>query len=151
MIQHLLQAFLPKQHLMAVWLSRAIIVLYHRFCHIKDVRRKIVIWIIYNNVATETKRLQENMFALENLAYSENLAPPCSSENSSPPLIVKAPLSCWNLAPIAFFRALPPPFTRGEWGGGAFYGENGMNPLGMLPIQQNVCTKGPEGKCFYPM
>ena len=43
MIQHLLQAFLPKQHLMAVWLSRAIIVLYHRFCHIKDVRRKIVI------------------------------------------------------------------------------------------------------------
>ena len=117
MVQHLLQAFLPKQHLMAVWLSRAIIVLYHRFCHIKDVRRKIVIWIIYNNVATETKRLQENMFALENLAYSENLAPPCSSENSSPPLIVKAPLSFWNLAPIAFFRALPPPFTRGEWGG----------------------------------
>ena len=37
------------------------------------------------------------MFALENLAYSENLAPPCSSENSSPPLIVKAPLSFWGV------------------------------------------------------
>ena len=68
------------------------------------------------------------MFALENLAYFENLAPPCSSENSS-----------------------PPSFYQGRVGGGAFYGENGMNPLGMLPIQQNVCTKGPEGKCFYPM
>ena len=42
-IQHLLQAFLPKQDLMAVWLYRAMIDLCQEFCYIKDIRVHIVI------------------------------------------------------------------------------------------------------------
>ena len=30
-------------------------------------------------------------------------------------------------------------------------GENGGNPLGILPIPQNVWSKGPEDTYFYPM
>ena len=37
------------------------------------------------------------MVAFENLAPSKNLAPICPSENSAPTLIVRSPLSFWNL------------------------------------------------------
>ena len=60
------------------------IVLCQVFCNIKDIRIYIVIWIINNNVVTETTRLQKNMVALENLAPSKNLTPSCPSENSAP-------------------------------------------------------------------
>ena len=100
-MQHLLQAFLPKQHLMVVWLNRAMIVLCEGFCYIKDIRIYIVIWIIYNNVATEITCLQKNMVALQNLALSENSA---ALWIHPPP-----PLSFWNLAPKAIFFSAPPP------------------------------------------
>ena len=83
-MQHLLQAFLTKQNLIVVWLNKAIIDLCQGFCSIKDIRVYIVIWIIYKNVATEIAWLQKNMAALQNLAPSENLSPPCPSENSAP-------------------------------------------------------------------
>ena len=75
-MQHLLQAFLPKQYLMIVWLYRTIIVLSQRFCYIKAIRIYIVIWVIYNNVPTEITRLQKNIVAPQNIALSEDLAPP---------------------------------------------------------------------------
>ena len=76
-MQHLLQAFLPKQHLMVVWLNRAMTVLYQEFYYIKDIRKYIVTWTINNNVATEIIRFQKNMVASSReLAPSENLTHP---------------------------------------------------------------------------
>ena len=63
--------------------------------------------IINNNVATGIKHLQKNMVALENLASSENLAPPA-------PLRIQPPLPPNNKAPTQL-----PPFCLGE---AAFYG-----------------------------
>ena len=110
-MHHLLHAFLPKQHLIVVWLNRAMIALCQGFCCVKDIRIYIVIWIINNNVATEMTCLQENMIALKNLGPSENLAPTCPFENSVP-LDSKAPLSFCNPAPKAIFFS-PPFFARG--------------------------------------
>ena len=88
-MQHLLQAFLPKQHLMVVWLNRVIIILCLRFCYIKDIRIYIMIWIIHSNVATKITHLQKNIVALKK--------PTTPSPDS------KVPLSFWNLAPKATF------------------------------------------------
>ena len=115
-MQHLLQAFLPKQHLMIIWLNRAMTVLCQGFCYIKVIRIYIEIWIIYNNFASEITRLQQNMVALKNLASSENLAPPA-------PLRIqlhansKALLRFWNVASKArFFQPPHPTFARGQRG-----------------------------------
>ena len=72
--------------------------------------------MINNNVATEITRLEKNMAALQNLAASENLALSCHSENSAP-LILRSPLSFWNLAPKTIFF-LVPPLVLGGWGEG---------------------------------
>ena len=107
-MQNLLQAFLPKQHLMIIWLNRAMTVLCQGFCYIKVIRIYIEIWII--------TRLQQNMVALKNLASSENLAPPA-------PLRIqlhansKALLRFWNVASKArFFQPPHPTFARGQRG-----------------------------------
>ena len=116
-MQHLLQAFLPKQNLMVVWLNRTMIDLCQGFCYIKDIRVYIVIWIIYKNVATEITWLQKNMVALQNLAPSKNLAPPCPSENSAPswkwgpPQVLKS-------SPQSHIFFTPPPLLQGGGGGG---------------------------------
>ena len=68
--------------------------------------------MINNNVATEITRLEKNMAALQNLAPSENLALSCHSENSAP-LILRSPLSFWNLAPKTIFFFSPPSCARG--------------------------------------
>ena len=91
-----------KKHLLFVLLNRAMIVLCQGFCYIKGIRIHIVIWIIRiinNTVATDITRLQKNMVALKNLASSENLAPPSTSENSVPasPLDSKAPPSAFEI------------------------------------------------------
>ena len=49
-MQHLLQAFLPKQNLMVVWLNRAMIDLCQGFCYIKDIRVYIGIHSDMNNL-----------------------------------------------------------------------------------------------------
>ena len=59
----------------------------------------------YNNVATEITRLQKNMAALETLASTKNLAPPCPSENSGPPDSKPSPLPHKAI----FFSAPPSP------------------------------------------
>ena len=95
---HLLQVFLLKQHLMVVWLNWAIIVLCQRFCYINDIRIHVVIWIIYKMLPqkAERTRLQKSIVALQNLALSGNLAPPCPSENpilpdsKAPPQLLKS-------------------------------------------------------------
>ena len=42
---------------------------------------QIAVKKVNTNLATEITCLQKNIVALENLASSENLAPPCPSEN----------------------------------------------------------------------
>ena len=104
---------------MAVRLNRAIIVLYHRFCYIKGIRIYIVIWITYNNVATEITCLQKNMVALENLALTKNLDPLAPLRIW--PLIVRLPSQLLKSSPQShiFFKALPPFGSGGRgWGGG---------------------------------
>ena len=117
-MQNLLQAFLPKQHLMIIWLNRAMTVLCQGFCYIKVIRIYIEIWIIYNNFASEITRLQQNMVALKNLASSENLAPPALLRTQLQPNS-KALLRFWNVASKARFFQPPhapppphPPFAR---------------------------------------
>ena len=130
-MQHLLQAFLPKQNLMVVWLNRAMIDLCQGFCYITDIRVYIVIWIIFNNVATEITWLQKNMVALAAEKHGSPLESSSLCEFSSllllwefsPLLIVRSPLRFWNLAPKAiFFSASLPLLT---WGGGG--GLHSMN------------------------
>ena len=109
-MQHLLQAFLPKQHLMVLWLNRAIIVLYQGFCCIKDIRIYIVVWIIYDNVATEITCLQKNIVALQNLTPLR-IQPPSNDSKVPPRLLKSSPQS------HIFFSHPPPPpppsFVRG--------------------------------------
>ena len=64
---------------MVVWVNRAMIVLCQGFCCIKDTRIYIVTRVIDKNVATKITCLQKIIVALQNLAPSENLAPPFSS------------------------------------------------------------------------
>ena len=64
---------------MVVSVNRAMIVLFQGFCYIKDTRIYIVTIVIDKNVATEITCLQKIIAAVQNLASSENLAPPFSS------------------------------------------------------------------------
>ena len=105
-MQHLLQAFLRKQNLMIVWLNRAMINLCQGFCYIKDIRVWIVIWIYYNNVATEITCLQKNMVALQNLAPPAPLRIQPPPDSKVPPQLLKS-------RPQSHIFFSPPPFARG--------------------------------------
>ena len=133
-MQHLLQAFLPKQHLMIIWLNRAMTVLCQGFCYIKVIRIYIEIWIIYNNFATEITRLQQNMVALKNLASSENLAPPAPLRIQLQPNS-KALLRFWNVASKArFFQPPHPPLPTCQ-------GEEGRTFYAVISCHNAFCRR----------
>ena len=62
--------------------------------------------------ATKVSCLQKNMVALQNLAPSENLAPPCPSENLGPP-DSKFPLQILKSSPQNHIFFQPPTLCQG--------------------------------------
>ena len=119
-MQHLLQAFLPKQNLMVVWLNKAMIDLCQGFCYIKDIRLYIMIQII------KIMLHRNNMVAEKHGSSSESsslweFSSPLPLWEFSPLLIVRSPLRFWNLAPRAMLFFSTSFFARV----GAFYALSG--------------------------
>ena len=102
-MQHLLQAFLPKQYLMVLWLNKAMIDLCQDFWVF------VVTLIIYKCCHRNNMVAEKHGSPRQNLSPSENLASPCPSENSSHP-DSKVPPQLLKSSPQShiFFNPLPP-------------------------------------------
>ena len=101
-MKHLLQAFLPKQHFMFVWLNRAMIFLCHRFCFLILSQILLISVCRYQYVHSDTnsQRVCRKIWQPPRIQLLREFSSPCPSENSDP-LIV-------SLRQRAAFKIQPP-------------------------------------------